>query len=254
MLWTATDGRNGAVLALLHLPALPTQGPARRLARGGVVTGRGSRQSRGDQLPLSTPAAPADSQSGPPSASPRAPWRIRTDDTYPVTVRAQSLHRVSHLPAVFMSVWYFPPFADKETSSERAGNMPQATVSTCTGIPTQVCLMPSLRHTAKCSLSTPVLTAMLMAKAAQHLLAPALCQGSARCSPTLTSTVTLCGGGCYRWTHFTDEEVNMQSWDPLSQACATPNASFLDHTQKKASGSWDSWRGDLGGEPASTQW
>lgn len=52
--------------------------------------------------------------------------------------------------------------------------------------------MPSLHHTVKCSLSTPVPTAMLMVKAAQHLLAPALCQGSALCSPTLTSTVTLC--------------------------------------------------------------
>lgn len=124
-LWTATDGRNGAVLALLRLPALPTQGPARRLARGGVVTGRRSRQQR-RSAPPQYPRSPS-RQSGPPSASPQAPWRIRTDDTYPVTVRAQSLHKVSHLPAAFMSMWYFPPFADKETSSERAGNMPQAT-------------------------------------------------------------------------------------------------------------------------------
>lgn len=56
----------------------------------------------------------------------------------------------------------------------------------------------------------------------QYVPVLALCWGSALCSPSLTSTMTL-WGVCYCWTHFTDEEVNMQSWNALSQACVTPD-------------------------------
>ena len=82
----------------------------------------------------------------------------------------------------------------------------------------------SLHHMAKCSQSILVPTVMLLMStvraASVYGAGPVL--GSALCSPSLTSTMTLwCV--CYCWTHFTDKQVNMQSWNALSQACVTPD-------------------------------
>lgn len=89
------------------------------------------RQQERSALPLCLPipAAPADNQSGTSKASPQSPWSLITASTYAMTVSAACAEATQSLPSPSSlgehTVFY--PFADKGTSSEKAGDIPWAT-------------------------------------------------------------------------------------------------------------------------------
>ena len=186
---------DGPFPALLLLPAFPTQGSAQHLAGGGRVTGSGAQRAEAISSPwnpLTILSAPADSQNGPPTASPQNSWRITTANAYSVTI---STHICSVYERAFISEHVLFPLLQIRKSAQR-GQM--------------VCFRSHSKHShwdsnpglsdAKSTAPGQVLTvyigpnrgaADVHGEGGQYVPVLALCWGSALCSPSLTSTMTL---------------------------------------------------------------